>query len=41
MIELLKEMWIDARGTGKQLALGVAVAVSVPIWGIAWLLGVI
>lgn len=45
MRELLKEMLRDALSTGKQLgillllAIGIALSINVPLWGLVWLLG--
>lgn len=45
MLNMLKEMLRDAISTGKQLgfilllAIGIALSINVPLWGLVWLLG--
>ena len=45
MLDLLNEMLRDAISTGKQigflllLAIGIALSINVPLWGLVWLLG--
>ena len=45
MAEMLKEALRDALCTGKQigflllLAIGIALSINVPLWGLVWLLG--
>ena len=45
MTEMLKEALRDAFCTGKQLgfllllAIGIALSINVPLWGLVWLLG--